>query len=48
MLAYITRNVKYIILIGLIYEGISSEWNNIFKYLPNNKLTTLGTYDYKI
>ena len=30
------------------YEGISGECNYTVKYLPNNKLTTVGKCDYKI
>ena len=30
------------------YKGISGECNYVVKYLPNNKLTTIGTCDYKI
>tara|TARA_E500000178_G_scaffold271705_1_gene269769 strand:+ start:109 stop:600 length:492 start_codon:yes stop_codon:yes gene_type:complete len=30
------------------YKGISGECNYTVKYLPNNKLTTVGTCDYKI
>ena len=30
------------------YEGISGECDYIVKYLPDNKLTTVGTCDYKI
>ena len=30
------------------YEGISGECTYTVKYLPENKLTTLGTCDYKI
>ena len=30
------------------YQGISGECNYIVKYLPNNKLTTVGKCDYKI
>ena len=30
------------------YEGISGECNYTVKYLPNNRLTTVGKCDYKI
>ena len=30
------------------YKGISGECNYTVKYLPNNKLATIGTCDYKI
>ena len=30
------------------YDGISGECNYIVKYLPDNKLTTVGTCNYKI